>query len=201
MQKDESYSIFQQMLLSSLKDMVLRYQGFIDAEIYGEVKEIIDSINKKANYGRNVRMKSLTNGKPGNEELKCMELGHIACSEEESDYINRVNKSREIEKEFTEKKIKSVLLSNKETKKAVKERSGVTKIVVFYLITMLLYVSVPISMAIMTYVISINGFLTSIDVANYVAGHYRFAQECSEAFNGIVLIGFFNKYYYQILTL
>eukprot|EP01022_Parablepharisma_sp_SALTPOND_P013689 TRINITY_DN183_c0_g1_i2.p1 TRINITY_DN183_c0_g1~~TRINITY_DN183_c0_g1_i2.p1 ORF type:complete len:580 (-),score=22.52 TRINITY_DN183_c0_g1_i2:2395-4134(-) len=198
MQQNSEYSIFQEVLLYYVKETVVKLPEPIKDDTYSEVKEIIETITERTNYGNSVKLKTLPNAKEANDEMKGMELGLLACVEEETDTINRVNKSREIEKEFTEKKIQSVLLSNKETKKSVKERSSLAKLFIFFLLTLLLYVFVPLSLAVFGYFLSRVIAYTNLDVADYVSTHYKFLHESSEAYSNIELIAYLNRYLFEM---
>ena len=182
------------MTLNLLKEAILRFPEKVEKDLYADLRELIDELIDMPNYAESVTMRETPSIKVKNDEVKCMELGHIVCYEEDSVSINRVNKFREIEKEFTAKRIQSVLLSNKETRKAVKERSGLTKLLMFHILTILLYVALPLVLIIVAYFLAKDVLHTSINVADYISEHFKFSHECSEVYNNLVLGSFIQRY-------
>jgi len=176
--------------------LIIRVPRISDESTYTEIEEIIHEVGNRKNYGKNIELKQLIEVKNGNDDLKNMGLGIIACSEEENDNVNRINKSREIEREFKEKKIQSVLLSNKETRKSVEEQTGIIRIFIVPILAMLVYVAIPTSLAAIGYTIADQAVNSNTDVANFVLAHYTYVYESCGIYNTVMLLAFLNRYFY-----
>jgi hypothetical protein len=126
------------------------------------------------------------------DELAKVKLNIIRCYEEESGKINRTNKSREIEKEFKEKKVTEVLLSNKETKRAAKETNKASCLLIFSIIMMAIYVGAPLTLACTSYYSASESYDLIWKMSKYSSYVYKYANECTEVYNTLLVLSLYN---------
>jgi tetrahydromethanopterin S-methyltransferase subunit G len=145
-------------------------------------------------YGSFVKFKEPQKVPFAEEEAKKAKLNILRCWEEESGTLNRINKSREIEKEFKEKKIEEVLLSNKETKRAGKETGKASGILIFSIIMLIIYAAVPELFVSISFYLSKTYFDVVLDMSKYCSNIYRYGSECSEVYTSLLQLSLINEY-------
>ncbi len=194
------YSLFQKLAMYNIQQVVQTANGNGDAHL--ELAESLERVKAWKNYEMTVAKTQRQAPVPfvAQETFRDMILGQMACAEEDSRCVKRVNKSRKIEKEFKEKKLQSVLLSNKETKRILEEQSGLTRMFCLSLFILAVYATVPMGLIMGFYNSGKDMIDTSLAACQFVSDTNLFKSEVLESFNTLMLLTHINKYHLPFLT-
>ncbi len=152
-------------------------------------------MQRRPNYGAGVKVRSKLPSPPGRDDLREMVLANISCVEEEgARHIKRVNKSREIEKEFREKKLQLALMSNKEARRMVGDNRCITRPILLALIMIAIYIGVPVTVYSIVYSRTRSNLDVSWNAGKYVSYARRFTEEYVEVFHSVILMANLNEY-------
>ena len=191
------FSLFQHLASTYINNTLYKIEedvGKEDDKI--ELNELFEKVKQRKNYALFYQVKTksqATGGEIANKNaLLNITIKHVGNVEEENGHINRINKSREIEKEFKEKKLISVLLSNKETKKTLKESPKFSIRFVSAIVTIAIYVIVPLILAFANYTSSNNSINTVLILTQMLSYNGRVLVESAGVYNSMFLIGYMN---------
>lgn len=126
-------------------------------------------------------------------DLYTMKLSQIACVEEGNDAIKRSNKAMQIEREFREKKLTTVLTSNKETNKVITDNNKNSFLLQLAIIFLFLFIVTPIALSLVLYFESNNLIQTSTTLAEYVSKTSDFNNEIAQTYNSMLLLSLIHE--------